>query len=262
MNKSATSLSLVAALGFALLAPTTLPASAASKVAPKPATAAQSSTPPVSSSVISSDASAVKGTLVVSSKSGVRGGSFKVYKTSLKSSAVQITIKSPKKSRLLFTVIRAEGDSFYVNLPSRPNGSKGYVRKADVTAGFENPYRILISLTDKRMSAYKGDILIRSTKIAIGAAATPTPTGEFYTYWTRRPKVGQRGYGVFIIGLSGFSDVFKKYGAGDGRIGLHGTYDEAVLGSPASAGCVRMSNADITFLKETIFPGTPVVITP
>jgi L,D-transpeptidase YbiS len=41
---------------------------------------------------------------------------------------------------------------------------------------------------------------------------------------------------------------------------IHGTNQEALLGTPASHGCVRMSNADIAECFEEIAEGTPVEI--
>jgi lipoprotein-anchoring transpeptidase ErfK/SrfK len=261
MKKTATSLSIAAVLVAALAVPTYSAAAtnAPFQAAPKPAATTQAS-PPVSSEIVSTP-QATKGTLVAVNKSGKRKAAFKVYRTAGAGAKVQITLKNANKSRILFTVVKEEGDSYYVNLPARPNGSKGYIKKSDVTT-FQNPFRIVVSLSEKRMSAYKGDFLIRSAKIAIGKASAPTPIGEFYTVWTRRPKAGTRGYGVYIIGISGFSNVYTKFGTGDGRVGMHGTYDDSLLGTPASAGCIRMSNKDITFLKETIFEGTPVLIFP
>jgi lipoprotein-anchoring transpeptidase ErfK/SrfK len=46
----------------------------------------------------------------------------------------------------------------------------------------------------------------------------------------------------------------------DRYIYIHGTNQEALLGTPASHGCVRMSNADIAECFEQIPEGTPVEI--
>jgi lipoprotein-anchoring transpeptidase ErfK/SrfK len=247
MNKLVTSLGIVSAFGLVAMLPAATPS------------AVGQTTPPTSSQIISTP-EAAKPTLVAQTKNGKPGAPFTVYATAGKGAKVQIALKNPKLSRLLFTVVSESGDSYFVNLPTRPNGSKGYVKKADVTT-FENPFKITISLTDKRLSAYKNDVLLLATKVAIGEDKNPTPVGEFYTYWIRKPQPGSRGYGVFIIGISAHSDVIKAYGpSGDGRIGLHGTYNDAELGMTVSAGCVRMSNSAITKLKETLPMGTPVLI--
>ena len=41
---------------------------------------------------------------------------------------------------------------------------------------------------------------------------------------------------------------------------IHGTPDEALLGEPASHGCIRMRNIDVYALYEFVEEGTPVVI--
>ena len=42
---------------------------------------------------------------------------------------------------------------------------------------------------------------------------------------------------------------------------IHGTNQEALIGTPASHGCVRMRNADVIELFDCVGPGTPVQIT-
>jgi hypothetical protein len=52
----------------------------------------------------------------------------------------------------------------------------------------------------------------------------------------------------------GSSSSLRRY------IYIHGTPDEALLGQPASHGCVRMKNLDVFALYEFVEEGTPVVI--
>jgi len=47
----------------------------------------------------------------------------------------------------------------------------------------------------------------------------------------------------------------------DRYIYIHGTNQEALIGSPASHGCVRMRNADIVRLFDLIGVGTPLEVT-
>jgi lipoprotein-anchoring transpeptidase ErfK/SrfK len=90
--------------------------------------------------------------------------------------------------------------------------------------------------------------------------ATPTPTGRFYITVKLRPPQISTVYGAWALGLSGYSDVLEQFGTGDGQIALHGTSDPADLGREVSNGCVRMDNAAITSLAETLPLGTPVTI--
>jgi lipoprotein-anchoring transpeptidase ErfK/SrfK len=99
------------------------------------------------------------------------------------------------------------------------------------------------------------------TPVAVGADATPTPTGRFYVtdvIDTGRPN---GAYGPFAIGLSAHSDVLDQFAGGDGQIGIHGTNEPASIGTSASHGCVRVPNEVVAALAGTIPLGTPVTIT-
>ena len=52
------------------------------------------------------------------------------------------------------------------------------------------------------------------------------------------------------------------FGGGDGQFGIHGTNDPSGLGRDVSHGCIRMSNAGITLLAQTLPLGVPVEILP
>jgi lipoprotein-anchoring transpeptidase ErfK/SrfK len=64
--------------------------------------------------------------------------------------------------------------------------------------------------------------------------------------WLRGLEVGQNRLGSV--------DTMRRY------IYIHGTPDEAALGTPASHGCVRMRNADVIELFDLVEAGTPVEI--
>ena len=62
-----------------------------------------------------------------------------------------------------------------------------------------------------------------------------------------------------ILRLEGLDpDNLNTY---DRYIYIHGTNHESDLGSPASQGCIRMSNADVIDLYDRTPTGTPVTIT-
>jgi lipoprotein-anchoring transpeptidase ErfK/SrfK len=232
-------------------------AGAAATTKPKATTPStpKTSSPPASQ-VVGVTTSNEKGTLVAASKSGSKASSMTVYKAP-DGKTVQTKVQNPKLSRAVFSVIQESGDYYLVNLPTRPNGSRGWIKKADVTT-YRTPYRIVVSLTEKRLAVYEGDQLIIAANVAIGKPETPTPTGEFYAYWVRRTTAKQKpGWGEFVIGLSGFGNN-KNYG--EGRIGIHGTDNSSSIGTPASSGCVRVTNEVIRQLQKTIFLGTPVTI--
>lgn len=216
----------------------------------------------VSRTAVASQAVAVTGqTTVAAFKSGAIGAIITAYKGPSLTSGIQGTVQNHKNvfGRAVFTVIGEDGDFYKVNLPVRPNGSVGYISKSDVTT-FANPYRITISLSAKRLTAYKGSQVIFTTTAAIGKKSSPSPTGAFYTVDLVSPRKKTGAYGPYAIGLSGFSNVFQRFGTGDGRIAIHGTNETKKLGTAVSSGCVRLSNAAITTLATTLPLGTPVII--
>ena len=61
-------------------------------------------------------------------------------------------------------------------------------------------------------------------------------------------------------GVAGFSDVLQHFGGGVGQIAIHGWNNDAVMGTAASNGCVRMRNGDIAQVAALAPVGTPVQI--
>ncbi|MDQ6950143.1 MAG: L,D-transpeptidase [Mariprofundales bacterium] len=52
----------------------------------------------------------------------------------------------------------------------------------------------------------------------------------------------------------GSVDTWQRY------IYIHGTHDEAAIGTPSSHGCIRMRNCDIITLFDRVQPGERVII--
>jgi lipoprotein-anchoring transpeptidase ErfK/SrfK len=155
----------------------------------------------------------------------------------------------------------ATGDVWLkVLLPKRPNGSSGWVQRDQVRI---KPVRhqVVVDLSSRTASLLEGRRKVRSFRVGVGTAGTPTPTGRFYvTVKLRPPQISASAYGAWALGLSGYSEVHQTFGTGDGQIALHGTYKPWLLGQPVSNGCVRMDNDTITLLAETLPLGTPVTI--
>ena len=155
----------------------------------------------------------------------------------------------------------AAGDTWLkVLLPRRPNGSSGWVRRDQVRI---RPItrEVVVDLSSRTASLLEDRHKVRSFRVGVGTAGTPTPTGRFYvTVKLRPPQISAAAYGAWALGLSGYSEVHQSFGTGDGQIALHGTYKPWLLGRPVSNGCVRMDNATITLLAETLPLGSPVTI--
>jgi lipoprotein-anchoring transpeptidase ErfK/SrfK len=163
---------------------------------------------------------------------------------------------------LRMLVVEDRGDWLKVMLPIRPNGSSGWVRRSVVDLETHD-YHAVVELGEHRITVWKGNDVFLQEPVGVGASGrTPTTQGLFYTteLYSVLPSQ-QGGYGPYAFALSGFSEVLYSFGeGGTGVLGLHGTGDPSGLGKDVSNGCIRMSNAGITKLAQTLPLGTPVEI--
>jgi lipoprotein-anchoring transpeptidase ErfK/SrfK len=158
---------------------------------------------------------------------------------------------------LLVTKERPDG-WLQVMLPMRPNGSTGWIRLADVTLS-TTTYEIKVDLEARKLVLKKGDEVILEADAGIGTEATPTPKGEFYiTDPVDLRKNPGSSYGVFALGISGYSEVHFEFAGGPGQLAVHGTNDPSGLGKRVSNGCIRVHNDVIMEIATTVPLGTPV----
>ena len=148
-----------------------------------------------------------------------------------------------------------------VLLPIRPNGSTAWVQAADVKLAV-NSYRVVVSLTAHQITVLNGASVVYQGPVAIGAPATPTPSGHYFIRVLQQAPDPGTVYGPFAYGLSSHSDVLTNFNGGDGEIGIHGNDDASALGHSVSHGCIRMDNAAITSLSKVLPLGTPVDVNP
>lgn len=202
-----------------------------------------------------------KATNVAPVKDGRRGVTFTVYASPDTSKPVAKIANSLKISgRVVFTVIEDLDDWLKVNAPMRANGGVGYIKASILDNRFNHDWRIRVSISARQLTLTKGSTVILTDKVAVGKAKTPTPLGSYYTVDLIQSRKPKGAYGPFAYGLSAYSPVYQKFGTGDGRIGLHGTNEPAVLGQAVSDGCIRISNATILKLTSLLPLGVPVDI--
>lgn len=156
-------------------------------------------------------------------------------------------------------VVAEDGDWLQVALPVRPNGSTGWVRRADVELRTVDE-TIVIDLAARTLTLLEGGAEVVTTPVAIGSDANPTPTGTFYV--VDKLDTGDPGgpYGQFAFGLSAHSDTLTEFAGGAGQVGIHGTDEPSSIGQAVSHGCVRVPGEVARHLAETVNLGTPVVI--
>jgi len=158
---------------------------------------------------------------------------------------------------LLITKQRSDG-WLQVELPVRPNGTRAWIRKADVIVTV-NRMRIVIDRAARTLTLLKSGVRVGRWPAAVGKPSTPTPTGLFYV--TDKIVVTSYGaYGPYALALSGYSNVFTSFNGGDGVVGIHGTNVDSSVGHAVTHGCIRMHNSDIPKLYKQIAIGVPVQI--
>jgi lipoprotein-anchoring transpeptidase ErfK/SrfK len=147
---------------------------------------------------------------------------------------------------------------YRVQLPLRPNGVTGFVRASSVTVGVRR-VRVLVDLSERRLTLYRNARPVLRIRVAIGSPATPTPTGRFYVNQRLRAADPTGPFGPGGIGISAFSEVLTDWMQG-GPIAIHGTNRPWLIGKAVSAGCVRVRNGVLRRLWRLVPEGTPVAI--
>src|SRR5256885_2739070 len=147
-----------------------------------------------------------------------------------------------------------------VLLPVRPNGASGWIKASDVTLGTSD-YEIRIELGAHKLTLLKLGQPVLDSGVVIGADKTPTPVGKFYvTDPLDLHSQPNAGYGVFALGISGYSDVLTSFKGGPGQLAVHGTNNPGQVGQNISNGCVRVPNDIIEQIAAQAPLGTPVTI--
>ena len=107
-----------------------------------------------------------------------------------------------------------------------------------------------VNLSEQRVYAYEGDIVVNSFIVSTGTARTPTVTGNF-KIWIKLKSTTMSGPGYYLTNVPYTMYFYKGYG-------LHGTYWHNNFGTPMSHGCVNLSIPDAEWLYNWAFEGTEV----
>jgi hypothetical protein len=148
-----------------------------------------------------------------------------------------------------------------VVLPWRPNGRTGWVRLRGHRVVHTLDW-VQADLSRRRVMLMHGSRMVRSFRVAIGASASPTPIGRFSVTDPISTGDPSGPFGWYAFGLSGHQPNLPPGWSGGDQLAIHGTNNPASIGTPASAGCLRVSASALSVLKRTLRPGTPVVIHP
>jgi lipoprotein-anchoring transpeptidase ErfK/SrfK len=121
------------------------------------------------------------------------------------------------------------------------------------------PTRIEVDISERRITLFRRGKPVLHATAAVGAPATPTPTGRYYVNQRLVTSDPSGPYGPGAIGISAYSNVLTGWTQG-GPIAIHGTNNPASIGQPVSNGCLRLPNAVLRRMFAATLTGTPVVI--
>ncbi len=153
-------------------------------------------------------------------------------------------------------VITRNRDWVQVMLPSKPNGSTGWLRSSQLTEAHSR-FLVKVHLGQRSLELFEDSELVGTWTVAIGADGTPTPTGR--TFVLGQIVDDKQPFSPVILPLGSHSDTLDSYGGGPGTVALHGWTDPSVFGKAVSHGCVRVPD-DALALLRTVPIGTPVMV--
>jgi len=169
------------------------------------------------------------------------------------------TAYSRRPQAMLVTGVRRAGTATWVRvqLPIRPNGTAGWVRRRTVRLRVTR-VRIVVRLASRRLEVWRSGRRVASFAAGVGRPGTPTPVGRFAVQ-DALPTLPawRRVYGGWTIPLTAHSPTLRRFMGGDGLVALHGGGSWRV-GARSSNGCVVLGEGDLAVVARLVRPGTPV----
>lgn len=127
---------------------------------------------------------------------------------------------------------------------------------------------ITIKQSTFTLRLFKHQKVVKTYKVAVGQPGYPTPNGRFAIQskqinpvWSvpNSPWAGELA-GTTVGGGSAANPLKARWMGVSGSVGIHGTGQDASIGTRASHGCIRMHVADVKRLYRQVPLGTPVLI--
>lgn len=143
-----------------------------------------------------------------------------------------------------------------VLLPSRPNGSAGWLAAAELDRAV-TPYLIRVHLRSLSMELFGNGQLQGEWTIGIGKESAPTPTGR--TFLLGSFSDSEQDYSPVILPLGSHSPTLDTFGGGPGTVAIHTWPTDDVFGTRSSDGCIRVPPDALDQLTEVPL-GTLVLV--
>lgn len=131
--------------------------------------------------------------------------------------------------------------------------------KSSADGGAPRNRRIVVSIPDRKLALVEDGRVLRTYPVAVGAAVSPSPTGQFkVASRLSRPTYYHPG----VVIPPGKSNPLGTRWIGLDRkgYGIHGTNEPLSIGKAASHGCIRMAKADLEQLFDEVRVGDTVEI--
>jgi len=140
-----------------------------------------------------------------------------------------------------------------------PNSKAGWI-PADAAVLRYMPYTIDVDLSALRLLVRRDGRVVRRVTVAVGRPGHETPTGRYAITDALRVSDAGGPYGCCALALTGRQPNVPQGWTGGDRIAIHGTNSEDSLGTPASSGCLRASDADMRWMMKRLPVGVQVRI--
>jgi len=150
-------------------------------------------------------------------------------------------------------------DWIKLRIPMRPNGRRGWVRRAALGSLRVTHSWLVVDRDLRRISFYEDGVRRWKAPVGIGKASTPTPAGRFWIRERFRVTDPASPYGPYALGTAAYANVSDW--PGGGVVGLHGDFGDpgSIPGRP-SHGCIRLRSRDVKWLARHAGVGTPLLV--
>ena len=136
--------------------------------------------------------------------------------------------------------------------------STAYAQSNDA-AGARARRQVIVSVPDRKLAVLENGVVLRTFAVAVGAAVSPSPTGEFAIV-NRLTEPIYYHTGVVIPAGPGNPLGPRWVGLSKPGYGIHGTNAPGSIGKAASHGCIRLRNRDIVQFFTMVNIGDTVEI--
>jgi hypothetical protein len=159
-------------------------------------------------------------------------------------------------------VLEREDGWLGVSTTALPNERVGWIDPDSEALSFaRTPIELRVDLSRRTLSALRRGQVLHRSKVTIGGANSPTPTGRFAVTDKLRGADFGSYYGCCILAISGRQTKLPRGWRGGDLLAIHGGPSWAI-GGRLSAGCLHAREADLRWLMRRVPLGTPVTIHP